>query len=134
MKKTGFVWFILVIGTADLLFGLFLLISQFTGSSGIQYTGNTMLGILGTLLEIIGFVISAIYIYKLYQMRTDIIKWTNISFGYSVFVLVFSSVGIVINTGNLVAAVISNLFTVIIMAVLWGLFCRHLKKLMSKSA
>ena len=133
MKKTGFVWFVIIIGTLNFLFVLFLLFNELTGVNEIQFMGSTTLKVFGVAINVVGLAISAIYIYKLCKMKSDALKWTNISFGYSVFTLIFSSFSIATSTGKLISAISSNSLSIIVIIVLWVLFYRHLKKIMLKS-
>lgn len=133
MKKTGFVWFMIVITVLGTLIGIVSTIAEYTGSTAISYTGDPTLGIIGTILNIITFVISIIYVLKLNKMATDSIKWTNITFISYIVVLVFSIIGIAINTGDLSAGIISNAPMLVIEVVLWILFYKHLKKVMLRA-
>ena len=129
MKRTGFVWFMIVITAFGVILGVLSTIAEYTGLEGAtSYTGNPILGVVGTILNVISFVISIIYISKLYKMALDSIKWTNITFISYVVVVAFSLIGIAINTGDLVAGIISNVPILIIEIVLWILFYLHLKK------
>lgn len=130
MKKTGFVWFMIVITFLGTLIGIVSTLAEYTGSTTISYTGDPTLGVIGTILNIITIVISIIYVLKLTKMATDSIRWTNITFISYIVVILFSIIGITINTGDINAGIAINLPTLILEVVLWILFYKHLKKIM----
>ena len=129
MKKSAFIWIVLVVGIIDLLIELGALITRLSGAFGYAYLGNNILGDVGLIVSLAGIVVSIIYLYKLYLLKADILKWTNITFGYSIFTLVFSSIGILINSGSILGAIFANIFSFIITIVIWVFFYRHLKKI-----
>ena len=63
-------------------------------------------------------------------MTPDSIKWTNITFISYIIVLLFSIIGIAINTGDISTGIISNLPVLVIEVALWVLFYKHLRKIM----
>ena len=86
-----------------------------------------------------------IFFFKLYNVRPDLIKWTNIAFGYSVFQFVFSmilgvfSLGLksLFNSGSISLVLIQLIFlfgvipltlVLAIIIVVWPTFVNHLKK------
>ncbi len=134
MKKTGFVWFMMVITVLGVVLGIFTTIAEYTGISPLTYTGNSTLGIIGTILNVISFIVSIIFVVKLNKMSFDSIKWTDLTFGLYVLIVLYSIIGIALNTGSFVAAIVSNLFILVVEIVLWILFHRHLKKVMPAPA
>ncbi len=130
MKKTGFVWFMLVVAVINVVLAI---LSLTITVPGTEYAGNAALGYLGTLIGVVGIIISVIFIYKLFKMTNDILKWTNTTFGYDVFSMIFSSVVVYINSNgtNPTTAIISNVIVLIIILVIWSLFNKHLKKITS---
>lgn len=93
-----------------------------------SYTGNATLLYASMILNIIALIITIIWLHRAIMMRRDLIKWTNINFGFGILVLFFSSFGIYVNTGNLMAAISGNLFSIVIFSVIWITFVRHIKK------
>ena len=130
MKKTGFVWFMIILTIIGTLLGILSTIAEYTGSTPISYTGDPTLGIIGIILNVITFIISIVYVVKLYKMTPDSIKWTNITFISYIIVLLFSIIGIAINTGDISTGIISNLPVLVIEVALWVLFYKHLRKIM----
>lgn len=119
MKKTGFIWFILVIGVLNLILG----IASFFAPGVLASAFSSGKEIFNTIISVISIVIWAIYLCKLFTMKGDLIKWTNITFGFDIIAIVLS---VFINGGT---TIVFYLFSAIIWIVLWVLTYKHLKKI-----
>ncbi len=123
MKKTGFVWFILIVGMLNFVLGFVSMLGSI--STWFSSTVTTV----DTLFGVVSLIIWAIYLYKLFVMKNDIVKWTNITFGFDVFMIAFSTFLLEKITQDIV---IFNLMISMIWIILWLLAYSHLKKIASK--
>ncbi len=122
-------FFIIASITFGTLIGIISTINEYAELAPTSYVGDPILGLIGTILDIIVFSISIIYVMKLFKMSADSVKWTNITFISSIVLILFSIIGIFINTGNFTASLVDNIPTLIVVIIFWVLFLKHLKKL-----
>lgn len=120
-KKTTYIWVLIILEILNIPFVLMALFDK-------SYTGNPILGYIGVGLNILGLIISLVWLHRLFLLKKDLIKWTNISFGFGILVLLFSSVSIYINSGDVAAAATVNLLIIIVSIVIWVTFIKHIHK------
>jgi len=126
MKKTTFVWIIIILFFISILSELLSLVGLGLVGLSSYYGSYDVLNIIAVISLILDIVISSIFVYKLYCQKRDAILWTNITFGYAVLRLVFAMIAdIVSNKGTIVG----NGIEIIIIIILWLSFCKHLRKL-----
>lgn len=118
MKKTGFVWFVIIVGSINTLLMLFGLLMQSNES------------VINIVVSVITVLISLVYLYKLFLMKSNLRVWTNIFFGLNIFASIFSVVSIYISSGgiNPTSALISNGIVVAAVILIWVLFYKHIVK------
>lgn len=132
-KKTIYVWIILILVAIGLVFGIIGLINSFVNINTLltpALMNNPTINIINLVLSAIGIVISGIFFFKLYNVTPDIIKWTHISFGFSVFNMLIGVIFGIILAGFL-GAILSGIGIIIfspILIVIWITFVLHLKK------
>lgn len=137
-KRTTFLWIIFILLILNTLVLIGVLFGQLSNLVG--YSGSPVLLYIGIALNLIYLVLSIIYLIKLYNVKKDLLKWTNILFGFNMIILIFGLVGTLINLSNILqieettklivttSAIIFFGFEVIIVVLIWIFFYRHLKK------
>lgn len=138
-KKTVYVWIVLILSAIGIVFGLFSFIQSLINiktlimpvflSSPAMNIGNFVLQTAGTVLLFIFFI-------KLYNLSQNLIKWTNIIFGYSILGL-FSSIFIIMSLFKMpIIFALKSLNPIIIIiliiiiltiGIIWFTFVRHLR-------
>lgn len=131
-KKTTYSWIVLILAAIGIVFGLtntiFKLINIKTLLTAALFS-NPVVNVINLVLSIIGLVILIMFFFKLYNVTPDLIKWTNITFGYSVFQSVFGVILGVFSAGLLaLLAAIPLIIVLAIIIVVWLTFVNHLKK------
>tara|TARA_Y100000310_G_C20581018_1_gene762983 strand:- start:122 stop:556 length:435 start_codon:yes stop_codon:yes gene_type:complete len=131
-KKTTNTWIILILAAIGIVFGLINSILKLINIKTLltpALFSNPIVNVTNLVLSIIGLVILIIFFFKLYNVTPDVIKWTNITFGYSVFQSVFGLILSVFTAGLLaLLAVIPLIIVLAIIIVIWITFVNHLKK------
>ncbi len=131
-KKTTYSWIVLILAAIVIVFGLIntaLKLVKFKVLLTPALFSNPIVNIINLVLSIIGFVILIMFFFKLYNVTPDLIKWTNITFGYSVFQSVFGVILGVFTTGLIALLLVVPLIIVLaIIIVVWITFVNHLKK------
>ncbi len=132
-KKTTYAWIILVLSAIGLVFGAISLIFNLINIKVLltpALLSNPVINIINLVLSAIGIVIVAIFFFKLYNVTPGIIKWTHITFGFSVFNMLLGVIFSIILAG-LLGAILSSIGVIIfspIIIVIWVTFANHLKK------
>ena len=131
-NKTTYTWVILILAAIAIVFGLIIstlnLINIKTLLTPALFS-NPVVNLINLALSIIGLAVLIIFFFKLYNVTPDILKWTNITFGYSVFQSVFGLILSVFTVGLLaLLAVIPLIIVLAIIIVIWITFVNHLKK------
>ncbi len=133
MKKTGFIWVVIVVLSLYFLVTIISVASRLINPSSILLLpgSSTTLFIIGLFISILAVVITGIFTYKLYKMSTDVIKWAKIAFGYSVLSslleFVFTYINR-INIPNFTVVIIFGVIITIVTIIIWIIFINHLKK------
>ena len=131
-KKTIYLWIVLILAAIWIVFGLINTVSTLINIKTLltpSLFSNPVVNIIALVLSIIGLVILIMFFFKLYNVTPDLIKWTNITFGYSVFQSIFSVILGIFTVGLLVLLVVIPLIIVlVIIIVVWLTFVNHLKK------
>lgn len=128
MKKTWFIWAIIV------LFSISILLELGT-DYGVLFAGHTyysslFLSLIAILSLNLDVLFSAVLVYKLFYLRPDALLWTNIEFGYSILRLIFQMFAdATLNTGTL----IPNGIEVIVLALIWWAFYANLSKVLRRA-
>jgi mannose/fructose/N-acetylgalactosamine-specific phosphotransferase system component IID len=128
-KKTTYTWVILIFLAISIVYNsITILVSLISIDTLLKPDSlfNPVVNVINLVLSIIGLVIMVIFFFKLYNVTSDIIKWTHISFGYSVFGGAFVLINSIFTIGLL------NLSPMIIalgiLVIIWNSFVNHLKK------
>lgn len=123
-KKTAFVWIIIILLVIDLISTYVAVIGD-----GLGLYKSVGSDLFGKILKIISGIISIVYLIKLFRFRLsdDLLKWTNIAFGYGVLITLYSLFSIGITSVS--TEVINSILSLILTVVVWTFFYRHLKKL-----
>ncbi len=131
-KKTVYTWIILILVAIGFVIGTINAILKLINIKVLLTSAllsNSVVNIINLILSIIGLVILGIFFFKLYNVTPNIIKWTHITFGYSVFNGAFSVILSVFSVGLLALLVVIPLIIVLaIIIVVWITFVMHLKK------
>ena len=131
-KKTTYSWIILILAAIGIVFGLINSVLKLINIKTLitpALFSNPIVNIINLVLSIIGLVILIMFFFKLYNVTPDLIKWTNITFGYSVFQSVFGVILGLFSAGLLaLLAVIPLIIVLVIIIVVWITFVNHLKK------
>ena len=82
-------------------------------------------------------VISVIYLFKLYNLKRDLIRWTNIAFGFSAFSFLFySSLSALTESpgklSRVLEAILPSMIAFIVTILIWVTFVNHLNKMKKK--
>lgn len=123
-KKTIYIWVLIVLEIINIPI---ILLSLFAD----LYIGNPTLGKIGMLLNMIALIITLIWLHRAFLLKKDLIRWTNINFGFGILLLLFSSLSIYLNTGNIESALLGNVILMIITLIIWITFVMHIKKSVS---
>jgi hypothetical protein len=130
-KRSTYLWVIIISLFVFGVIGAFLTI--FLSLTNIQVLLNSNLflnpssNIFILAIYLIEAVISSVSIYKLYYFKKDVIKWTNIIFGFFVFRIfldIFMGKG-----AFLPRLMIEWIIIDIIIVIIWISFVKHLKKI-----
>ena len=139
-KKTTYSWIILILAAIGIVFGLINSVLKLINIKTLitpALFSNPIVNIINLVLSIIGLVILIMFFFKLYNVTPDLIKWTNITFGYSVFQSVFGVIlglfsAFGINVFEPVFALntflVPLIIVLVIIIVVWITFVNHLKK------
>ena len=133
IKKTGFIWVVLAVLSLHFLATISSVLSRLIDPVAyISKVGGTMpLFIMGVIINLITLIVIGIFVYKLYKITSDVVKWAKIAFGVSVATSVIELIFIFINpvdiTNTIPTAAVGGVVTVISIA-LWLMFISHLKK------
>jgi len=124
-KKTTFTWILLVLIAIWLVFGVINFIGGLFMNS--LFSGLTTIT---TLLTVASLVISAIYLFKLYNVKPDVIKWTDITFGFALGTYVLGLIIGLLTIGPLVilGAIFTAPIVLIIYILPWIGIRMHLKR------
>lgn len=131
-KKTVYVWIVLVFVAIGVVFGFIQNILSLINIKVLMtpsLANSVTLNIVDLVLSIIGTVLLFVYFIKLYNLPQNIIKWTNIVFGYFIFELIFSLI-ISMFTVPILFVILQSIPTIIIsiiIAIIWFTFVRHLR-------
>jgi hypothetical protein len=132
-KKTTYSGIILILTAIGIVLGLiktgliFINIKLLLAPTLIS---NSVTNIINFVFSIIGLVILTIFFFKLYNVTPDLIKWTNITYGFSVFNMLLGVILSII-VGGLLGAILSGIgiiFFLPIFIIIWITFVLHLKK------
>jgi hypothetical protein len=141
-KKTVYVWIILILSAIGIVFGLFSFIQNLINIKTLimpVFLSSPAMNIASFVLQTSGTVLLFIFFIKLYNLSQNLVKWTNIIFGYSIFLIFF---GIYIFMSSLkipmilflkslkfMNPIIIILFiaVILIIGIIWFTFVRHLK-------
>ena len=131
-KKTAYSWIALILAAIGIVFGLINTVLKLINIKALvtpALFSNPVVNIINLVLSIIGLGILIMFFFKLYNVTPDLIKWTNITFGYSVFQSIFGVILGVFSAGLLaLLAVIPLIVVLAIIIVVWLTFVNHLKK------
>lgn len=105
----------IILGVVNSISWIFVIASQFKG----PFDG---LDIIDTLINVSTFVVSVVYIYKLFKMRGNLLKWTNYAFGLDALSVIFPIIIIPM-------AWPLYMMVLLLEIVVWFFFYKHLKKL-----
>jgi hypothetical protein len=126
MKKTWPVWAIICLFAGSIL--LELITDYSVLITGHALYSNPTFSLIAALSLNLDIIFSAIFIYKLFYLRPDVLLWTNIEFGYSTLRLLYSmTVDAFLGTGTLIA----NSIEVLVLIVIWWALYHHLKRLLA---
>lgn len=129
-SRSVYIWVILIIFILGIISSFWSFLSELINIKVLltpSVLSNPTVNIIRLVLYLVTLCLSIIYIYKLYNFKKDIIKWTHIAFGY----FVFDSFLNVIFAPNLLFAILAFTLCVvvsIITVVIWVTFVKHLKK------
>jgi hypothetical protein len=127
MKKTWAVWAIICVFALSVL--LELTADYGVLIAGHAYYSNAALSLIAVLSLNLDIIVSAVLVYKLFNLNWDALVWTNIEFGYSVVRLMFQmTADAVLNTGTL----IPNGVEMLIVILIWWAFYRHLQEILAQ--
>lgn len=139
-KKTVYVWIILILSAIGIVFGLFSFIQSLINIKTLimpAFLSSPAMNIGSFVLQTAGTVLLFIFFIKLYNLSQNLIKWTNIIFGYSILGL-FSSIFIIMSLFKMpiifalkfLNPIIIIIFVIIILTIgiIWFTFVRHLRK------
>jgi hypothetical protein len=142
-KKTVYVWIILILSAIGIVFGLLSFINSLIHIKTLvmpAFLSSPIMNIGSFVLQTTGTVLLFIFFIKLYNLSQNLVKWTNIIFGYLFFRL-FSSIFIIMGLFKIpmilllkslefMNPIIIILFIAIILiiGIIWFTFVRHLKK------
>ena len=126
--KTGIVWAVLVLLAIGLLFNFAQFALELLNAAAIFERQTAAYTIVQWLLTAAGILISLTYFVKLYNVSPDVVRWTHITFGYTlVSSIALFVLAVITNPLNMLFILIIAAWWVIIGLVWLGL-AKHLKK------
>jgi hypothetical protein len=131
MKKTTFIWVILtLLGISVVLeiFGAAFL--AVTRDLSVYYGSHVALNVLAPILLAADIVLTAFFWTKLWALKADILRWTNLYFVWSIFKVTFSIIADNISDKG---TQLGNIVELVVIAAVWALLYRHLKIVMSSN-
>ena len=132
-NKTVYVWIILILSAIGIIFGAINIIFNLINIKVLltpALFSNPTINIINLVLSGISLIILVIFFFKLFNVTPDIIKWTHIAFGFSVFNMLLNVIFSIVLAG-LLGAILSSIGLVIflpIIIIIWVTFALHLKK------
>jgi hypothetical protein len=128
-RKSGLVWTVFCIFCASVAGELLTAIAVGVLHKS-YYANSTALNVIAIILLVVDIVISSIYLYKLYSLKSDVLFWTNAVFGYAICRSIFAIFADIILAKGTVYA---NIFEILIVFMIWLLFYRHLKTVLTST-
>jgi hypothetical protein len=130
VKKSPFAWIVIALLCLSILIEV-LAAASLALNLPLSYYGTTSsLNALAAVALALDFVLSGVYLYKLFVFGSDVLPWTHIYFGYSVLRLTFAIFAAFASHKNTAYA---NIIELIIVCVVWMLFYLHLKRRVTSS-
>jgi hypothetical protein len=129
MKKTTFIWVILVILGISVVLEIFGAVTLAISQNLSAYYGNHLiLNVLAATLLAADVVLTVLFSTKLWTLKNDVLRWTNMYFCWSVFRSIFAIIAdILSNKGTQ----FGNAVELAVILALWPLLYRHLKTVVS---
>ena len=132
MKRTTFIWVILtLLGISVVLeiFGAaFLAVTRDLSAS---YGSHVVLNVVAPILLAADIVLTAFFWTKLWALKENILRWSNLYFGWSIFRSIFAIIADIISDKG---TQLGNIVELVVIAAVWALLYRHLKIVMSPNA
>ena len=132
MKRTTFIWVILtLLGISVVLeiFGAAFL--AVTRDLSAYYGSHVVLNVVAPILLAADIVLTAFFWTKLWALKENILRWTNLYFGWSIFRSIFAIIADIISVKG---TQLGNIVELVLIAAVWALLYRHLKMVMSPNA
>ena len=129
MKRTTFIWVILtLLGISVVLeiFGAAFL--AVTRDLSVYYGSHVALNVLAPILLAADIVLTAFFWTKLWALKENILRWTNLYFGWSIFRSIFAIIADIISDKG---TQLGNVVELVLIVAVWALLYRHLKIVMS---
>lgn len=127
MKKTVYVWIIIVLFSLSLIGELLALVGTMFSGLSLYYGNLIILNYIAVIALALDIIVSLVFVYNLFSLKKSALSWTNIAFGYAVLRLLFAIFAdIVITKGT----ALINSIEIIIILIVWSLFYKHLKKIL----
>ena len=132
MKKTTFIWVILVILGISVVLEVFGAVTLAVTRDLSAYYGNHLiLNVSAAILLAADIVLTALFCTKLWTLKNDVLRWTNIYFGWCVFRSIFAIIADIISDKG---TQLSNAVELAVIVAVWALLYRHLKTVVSSNA
>ncbi len=127
-KKSSYVWIILtliLLGIISYIFAVILGLMSINIFLEHHILTISVVSILSVIFNFVNLFILVVYFYKLYNLKNDVIKWTNIFFYFFIF---SSSLGLIFNYLMFLPVVVTPwIILMVVIALIWVTFTHHLK-------
>ncbi|HEY5588291.1 MAG TPA: hypothetical protein VIK86_04965 [Candidatus Paceibacterota bacterium] len=129
-KKSSYVWIVLtliILGIISYIFTVILGIMNIHIFLEHYIFTISVSSVLSLIFNFINLYILVVYFYKLYNLKDDVIKWTNLFFYFFIF---SSSFGLVFNYLMFLPVVVTPwVILMVIVALIWVTFTHYLKRI-----
>jgi uncharacterized membrane protein YfcA len=126
MKKTVWIWIIVILFIISVASQIFALIGVSTVGISLYYGTYNILNVIAVTSLVIDIIISIIFVYHLLKLK-NVLLWTDIALGYAIVRIVYSIfAGVVSSKGTTTV----NIVELVIILIVWFFFRKHLKKVL----
>ncbi len=106
---------------------VFALVGASSAGISVYYGAYNTLNIIAIVLLVLDIIISVVFVYSLLKLK-NVLLWTDVALGFATLRGIFSICADVISNKGTAGA---NIVELVIILVVWFLFRKHLKKVLS---
>ena len=132
-KKTTYLWIVLILSAIGVVLGLLGVLKDLVNYKVLFTSGvfnSPVINIIKFVLGLVGLILTTKFVFNLYNVTPDLVHWTDVTFGYTIFktVLIFILGFFVPGGALLILLLIPFIIMIGIYVLIWLTFKKHLKK------